>query len=146
MSQLNLHACVTLAVDAVAARMALVGTTARNRNWSKPCGTLGSRNAGGRCAPQELWALVSAGTKDSHSASVHGAHGDDMGDRLRGLAPYAAAVLKYWAVGGWRPLSRGQQIESVKIERQIGRERLAESKAFLKEEPFDFGDFDWFDG
>ena len=42
-------------------------------------GASGYRNAGVRCGLREFLALVSAGTKDSHPAGVHGAHGDDLG-------------------------------------------------------------------
>ena len=62
----------------------------------------------------------------------------NMNDRLHGFAHYAAAGLRYWVVGGWRPLPLRQQIDSANIDRQIGRERLAEIEAWLKEEPFDF--------
>ena len=75
-------------------------------------------------------------------------HDISMDDRLRGLARYAVEAITYWAVGGWKPMPLRQQIETANINRQIGPERLAESKAFLKEEhePSDFDDFDWFDG
>ena len=73
------------------------------------------------------------------------AHGINMTDRLRGLARYLVAVVRYWAVGGWKPLTVRQQIESTNIDRQLGPDRLAEIAAFM-EEPFDFsGDFDSFD-
>lgn len=74
------------------------------------------------------------------------AHDINMNDCLRGLAHYAVAAIRYWTVGGWEPASLRLVIESANIRRQIGPERIAESKAFLEEEPFDFGDFDWFDG
>jgi len=67
-------------------------------------------------------------------------------DRVRGLARYVVAAIKYRIVGGWKPLSLRQHIESINIERQIGPARMAENVAFLKEQPCDFGDFDWFDG
>ena len=66
------------------------------------------------------------------------AHDINMNDRLRGLAHYAVAAIRYWIVGGWAPLSLRLEVEFANIRRQIGPERLAESKAFLEEEPFGF--------
>ena len=69
----------------------------------------------------------------------------NLSDILRGLARWFVAVIRYWTLGGWGPLSLRQQIESTNIDRQLGPDRLAEIAAFM-EEPFDFsGDFDSFD-
>ncbi len=63
------------------------------------------------------------------------AHDINMGDRLRGFGHYAVAVLRYWALGGWRPLSLRLQIESANIRRQIGPARLKENREWLEANP-----------
>ena len=59
----------------------------------------------------------------------------NMNDRLRGFARYAVAALRYWAVGGWKPLPLRLQIESANIHRQIGPARLKECEEWLRANP-----------
>ena len=62
-------------------------------------------------------------------------HDINLRDRLRGFARYAAAALRYWAVGGRKPLSLRLEIESANIERHLGPAWLKECADWLEANP-----------
>jgi hypothetical protein len=70
------------------------------------------------------------------------AHDINIADRLRGLAHYAVAVLRYWAVGGWKPLSLRLHVESSNIDRQLGPARLKECREWLETNPMEGDPFE----
>ena len=65
------------------------------------------------------------------------AHDINMNDRLRGLAHYAVAAIRYRIIGGWAPLSLRLEIESANIRRQIGPARIKECEEWMKANPME---------
>ena len=83
-------------------------------------------------AMEERWRAIQEEAANPKDFLI--AHHINMNDRLRGLARYVVAAIRYRTVGGVEPfLSLRQQIETANIDRQIGPERQAEAAAWLKE-------------
>lgn len=61
----------------------------------------------------------------------------NLNDRVRGLARYAAAAIRYWAVGGSKPLSLSLRITCANIDRQRRADpvRQKECEEWLKADP-----------